>query len=424
MKKTLIITYYWPPKGGVGVQRWLKLTKYLYRNNLEPIIYTPDNGISPLNDISLLNEVPSNLKIIKKKIFEPQMLLNLFTKRSVSSDFLIRKSSNFLDLCFQWVRANIFIPDSRCFWIKPSIRFLDNYITENKIDIVISTGPPHSMHMIGLALKKKHNIKWIADFRDPWTEIEYFDNLPLLPIVLNKHKKLEKDVFLTADLIISVSNFWADRFRMSGAKNVFVLTNGYDSEDYEESNPKTPCSEFQIGHFGLYNKLRDYSFFWNTIIKLNNNLVGFESNLKLFFAGEVHADFFNNLKSKNLFQKLDYYDYLDHKDAIKNMMKCDLLLVTQGDTKLALGRLPAKVFEYLRSRRPILAIGKKNSDLEKLISNISYAWFVDFDNEHLLYQTIIEIYNLRISPKSFRDDISLFSRENQAKELINIINNL
>ena len=126
MKKILIITYYWPPQGGVGVQRWLKLTKYLYKYNYDPIIYTGKNSISPLIDSSLINELADRLKIIKKNIFEPQQIFNFFTGKSISSDVLIKKPSNFLDTIFKWIRANIFVPDSRCFWVNPSKLFLDN----------------------------------------------------------------------------------------------------------------------------------------------------------------------------------------------------------------------------------------------------------------------------------------------------------
>ena len=179
MKKILILTYYWPPHGGVGVQRWLKLSKYLLKHNCEPIVYTQSNGISPLEDLSLLNSVSNKIKVLRKKIFEPHRFMS-FLKKKPSSDFLIKKDNNFFSKILIWLRANIFIPDSRCLWIRPSISFLSQYLKKNHIDVIISTGPPHSMHLIALEIKNKHGIKWVADFRDPWTNIEYFDKLPLL----------------------------------------------------------------------------------------------------------------------------------------------------------------------------------------------------------------------------------------------------
>ena len=232
MKRILLITYYWPPKGGVGVQRWLKLSKYLYKENYNLIVYTPLGGVYPLKDETLLKYIPSGVKVLRKKIFEPQKLLSFFTKKKPASDVLIKDKPSILNKILVWLRANIFIPDSRCFWIKPSVNFLDKYLKKNSIDLIISTGPPHSMHLIALALKHKHNVKWIADFRDPWTYIEYFDKLPLLSFVRKKHKDLEKKVLKIADLILSVSPSWSHQLHILGARKTFTLTNGYDPDHY------------------------------------------------------------------------------------------------------------------------------------------------------------------------------------------------
>ncbi len=425
MKKVLIITYYWPPKGGVGVQRWLKLTKYLCQQNYQPIIYTSANGLSPLEDYNLKSSIPKGLKVLKKRIFEPQKILSFFTRKKPSSDVLIIPKPSVFKKIILWIRANFFVPDSRCFWIRPSVNFLTEYIKKNKIDIIISSGPPHSMHMIALKLKLKYNhIKWIADFRDPWTDIEYFEKLPMLSFVRNKHKKLEKKVLTSSDLVLSVSSSWSNDLMRQGAKKVFVLTNGYDSEDYHYNVQKSNANLFQVGHFGLYNKFRDHTFFWDVMRKISHNSPSFHSDLKLFFTGEVHSSFMNNIKDYNFHRNMEYHAYLSHQDAIKNMMQCDMLLVTQSKEKAVMGRLPAKLFEYFAAKKPILAIGQKNSDLEKIVSNISYAWFVDFDNSELLYDTILKIYNLRKSAMNYNDDISNFSRLNQAKELVKLFNTI
>ncbi len=424
MKKVLIITYYWPPQGGVGVQRWLKLSKYLLKYDYEPIIYTQSQGLSSLEDSSLVSNIPDGLKIIRNKILEPQKILSFFSKKRPSSDILIQEKANFFTKILIWLRANIFVPDSRCFWIKPSISVLNKYLKKNHIDLIISTGPPHSMHLIALALKNQHNIKWIADFRDPWTSIEYFEKLPLLNLQKKRHHHLEKKVLSQADLVLSVSDSWARDFNQLGAKKTTVLTNGFDLEDFNYVNSTQLTKSFVIGHFGLYNKLRDHVFLWNTIKKICRDRLSFQKDLKLFFSGEVHASFFEQIQKFGLKNKLEYYSYLPHSEAVEKMINSDILLVTQGDTQSVSGRLPAKVFEYIGARRPILAIGKKNSDLEKIISSISYGWFVDFNNDKLLYDTIIKIYEMRNSNPTYNDDISHFSREEQAKVLTKIIDDL
>tara|TARA_B100000530_G_scaffold283185_1_gene197185 strand:+ start:473 stop:1753 length:1281 start_codon:yes stop_codon:yes gene_type:complete len=426
MKKVLIITYYWPPKGGVGVQRWLKLTKYLCKHNCKPVIYTPDNGMTPLYDDSLLESIPAGLKVLKNKICEPQRILSFFTNKKPNSDVLVKTKNSLLNRLLVWFRSNFFIPDSRVFWIKPSIKFLTNYLENNPVDVIISTGPPHSMHLIALSLKKRFNIKWIADFRDPWTGIEYFDKLPFLSFVKKRHQYLEKQVLINTDLVLSVSPSWSNQMTILGAKKTFVLTNGYDPDDYNPQfeSANTKSNQFIIGHFGLYNQLRDHSFFWKTIHNITQGDADFLNNIRFLFAGEVHDNFFINIRNYKFDKKLEYYPYLNHSNSIKHMMNCDLLLVTQGQTKSVHGRLPAKLFEYIGSRRPILAIGEKNSDLEKIVSKISYAWFVDFDNYHLLEDTIFKIYELSKLKNAFEDDISSFSREEQVKQLIALIDNL
>ncbi|MFN3939263.1 MAG: hypothetical protein ACK4IY_01670, partial [Chitinophagales bacterium] len=192
MKKALIITYYWPPSGGAGVQRWLKMTKYLKELNIQPVIYTAENPDMALKDYSLMDEVPDDVIVIKQPVWEPydlyRKLLRKKKTESVNQGFISEtKKSTVLEKFAVWMRGNFFIPDARKFWIKPSIRFLQKYLLHSPVDIIISTGPPHSMHMIALGLKAQTNIPWIADFRDPWTNIDFYDQLYLSRWADNKH---------------------------------------------------------------------------------------------------------------------------------------------------------------------------------------------------------------------------------------------
>ena len=174
-KKIIIITYYWPPSGGPGVQRWLKFVKYLPEFGVQPIVYIPENPTYPIVDENLSKEVSEKAIILKHEIFEPYQLASLFSKnktKKISSGIIPnQKKQSLLDKVFLWIRGNFFIPDARIFWVKPSVAYLEKYILENDIDTIITSGPPHSLHLIGLELKQKLNVKWFADFRDPWTII-------------------------------------------------------------------------------------------------------------------------------------------------------------------------------------------------------------------------------------------------------------
>ncbi len=198
MKKVLIITYYWPPAGGPGVQRWLKFVKYLPDFDIEPIVYIPENPTYPLLDEKLVADVPQNVTILKNKIIEPYAWASVFSKKNtkkISSGIIPnQRKQSFVQKMMLWVRGNLFIPDARVLWVKPSVKYLSKYIQENNIDTVITTGPPHSLHLIGLQLKEKLNVKWIADFRDPWTTIGYHKALKLTEASAKKHKDMEKKV--------------------------------------------------------------------------------------------------------------------------------------------------------------------------------------------------------------------------------------
>src|SRR4030095_1074602 len=168
-KKVLIITYYWPPGGGSGVQRWLKFVKYLPQTGWQPVVYTPENGEMPVNDSSLTDDIPTGTEVLKTKIWEPYNLYKTFIGADknvkVSTGFLTEeKKPGMAERLSVWLRGNMFIPDARRFWIGPSIKYLSSYLEKSHVDVIVSTGPPHSMHLIAMKLSEKFNIPWVADF--------------------------------------------------------------------------------------------------------------------------------------------------------------------------------------------------------------------------------------------------------------------
>jgi len=286
MKKVLIISYYWPPSGGSGVQRWLKFAKYLPKFYWKPIIYTPENPYFDLMDNSLTAEIPNEVEVVKTKIWEPYYLKDKIFGKSKNSQTsgLINNTFTVKNYFFNWIRGNCFVPDPKIFWIKKSIDFLLKYINQNNIEYVVSTGPPHSMHLIALGLKKKNkNLKWIADFRDPWSKLDLLDNFHLSYFAKNKNKLLEKKVLCKANLILTVSEIWKDDFKKLGARNVKVITNGYDDSDFNNYTSKTSKEKFVIGHYGLINHLRNPKNFWKALDEMNLYFSIHNYNIKIFF---------------------------------------------------------------------------------------------------------------------------------------------
>ena len=264
MPKVLIITYYWPPSGGGGVQRWLKFVKYLPEFGWQPVVYTPENPESPAEDHSLLNDIPEQAVIVKKTIWEPYRVYKKFTGKGsdakINTGFLTEEKSNsLLEKISVFIRGNLFIPDARKFWINPSIRFLKKYLKDHPVDVIISTGPPHSMHLIALGLKKYFPIPWIADFRDPWTHIDFYDQLMLTRSSDRKHKKLEKTVLSKAEKVIAVGKQLGEELVSLGATDLTVLRNGHDIEEHENS---VMDKKFSILHAGSMNNDRNHPVFW------------------------------------------------------------------------------------------------------------------------------------------------------------------
>ncbi len=231
MKRVLVITYYWPPNGGAGVYRWLKFSKYLPGHGWTPVIYTPANPERVADDPALLRDVPPELEIIQRPITEPFSLYKRFTGKAqderVQTAFLREQSGGGWkeDLAL-WVRSNFFIPDARVWWVRPSIAFLKDHLRKHPVDAVITTGPPHSMHLIGQGLKRALGVTWIADFRDPWTDIDFYQQLKLTRWADARHHRMERSVLQEADRVVTVGWRWADDLARIGGRPVEVVTNG------------------------------------------------------------------------------------------------------------------------------------------------------------------------------------------------------
>jgi hypothetical protein len=290
-KKLLIITYYWPPAGGPGVQRWLKFVKYLPDFDIQPIVYVPENPTYPIVDDGLLNEVSDKAIILKNKIFEPYQLAGIFSKKQtqkISSGIIpAAKKQSVLEKLLLWVRGNLFIPDARKYWVKPSVTYLKKYIQENNIDTIVTSGPPHSLHLIGLKLKEELGVKWFADFRDPWTTIGYHKALKLSSYADKKHKFLESKVLNAADTIIVTSKTTKSEFQLLTQKPIEVITNGYDIENVAK---QTLDEKFTMAHIGSFLSDRNPKVLWEVLQELVSENSTFSANFQLKLIGKISQE--------------------------------------------------------------------------------------------------------------------------------------
>jgi len=429
-KKILIITYYWPPAGGPGVQRWLKFAKYLPEFGWKPIIFTPENPSYPLLDESLVKDVPEALEIIKTKIWEPYQLaekLNKSNKKFKAGQFDVGPHQSWKSKLSIWVRGNFFIPDARVFWVKPSTQFLEHYLKENKIDVVVTSGPPHSLHLIGLNLKKKlPNLKWIADFRDPWTEISYYKHLKLTKSSDKKHRQLESAVFKTADIILATSYTDAENFRKNGA-NAVCITNGFDKTDSSQipksSNTNTLKSKFTLSYIGVLEQLRNPGNLWKALDDLLKINADFADNFSLKFVGRIDDKILHEIENSSLKNSIVNLGYLSHDKAINEMQSSDILLITNFPNESSRGIIPGKIFEYLATGKQIISFGPDRADVSKILDETHAGKHFSYTDCEKIKEYILEKFNLWKNGNLLEntENIEQFSRKNLTKKLAEIL---
>ncbi|MEO9511637.1 MAG: glycosyltransferase family 4 protein [Flavobacteriaceae bacterium] len=422
MHKVLVIAYYWPPAGGPGVQRWLKFVKYLKDFDVEPIVYIPKNPNYPILDKDLAKEIPEGIQIIEHPIREPYALASILSKKktkTISSGVIQEKKPSFVEKILLWVRGNFFIPDARKLWVKPSIKYLSKIIEQEGIKSIITTGPPHSMHLIGLGLKKLYQIQWVADFRDPWTSIGYHSKLKLSEASQRKHKALEKNVLNTADKIVVTSNTTKKEFEQITKKPIKVITNGFDAINQETELD----TGFTIAHIGSLLTRRNPTHFWKVIKELIDENEDFRKQLKIQLIGVVGEEVLETIKQNGLQPYVDQLGYLTHEEVLKAQQKSQILLLLEIDSEETKGIIPGKLFEYLNAGRPILAIGPSGWEAGGIVEKTNAGARFTQEETTRIKDLLLTWFNsyqkgrLNLSPKG----IQQYHRKELTKELANFI---
>ena len=439
MKRVLIITYYWPPSGGSGVQRWLKMSKYLPENGWQPVIYTAEDAEYPVEDQSLEKDVAPEAEVIRRPIVEPytfyKKFLGIKKGEKVKAGFINEgaKKTGWKESLSVWLRGNLFIPDARCWWIKPSVRFLKKYLKEHPVYAIISTGPPHSMHLIAKALHKKLNIPWVADFRDPWTDIDFYKDLKLTRCADRRHHRLENQVLTEATRVVTVGWDCAKGLENHGAKNVAVITNGYDlgtncvktDENSSPSNKKT--STFTMSHIGIIGANRNPETFWSAISEIVETHHGTSLPIRIRLIGQVDNCVVESIKRHKIERFVEIIPYIPHNQVITEQQKSDILLLFVNNTPNAKGILTGKLFEYMASGRPILSIGPEDGDSARILNETQTGVTVDFNDKEKMKSVILDLM-IKYQDNQLVTDggeaIGKYSRKNLANEFVKILNEI
>lgn len=427
MKRVLIITYYWPPSGGGGVMRWLKMSKYLPELGWQPVIYTPENPDPSVRDESLLREIHPLTEIIRTPIREPYSIYRRLTGKKKSAEFkagYIAEASrgNRKERVAVFLRGNLLIPDPRVFWVRPSVRFLKKYLKENPVDLIVSTGPPHSMHLIAAGIKKQYSdTPWMADFRDPWTEIDFYHRLKLTPLADKIHRALEKKILTTADIVTTVSPYLQASTEKLAGRKIDLLYNGFDPEDFNLTE-KPDKTYFTISHYGAFNRDRNPDSLWQALGKLIRENAEFARKLRIQLIGQTDESIIRNAEIAGLKNNLVMHDHISHKSGLKLLAGSHMLLLPLNQAPHVKGILPGKMYEYMALKRPILAIGPPDGDFAGIIREAGAGYICDFADTVGIQSAILVVFEdfQKGSTRIYSANMDRFSRKNLAREMIGL----
>lgn len=420
MKKILVITYYWPPSGGAGVQRWLKFTRYLPEYGVQPVVLTVDPAQASYAqlDETLEAEIDPQTEVHRTKTFE---LYNLYMQLTGKKEipyggFANETRESFVQRLAKMVRGNFFIPDPRKGWNRYAYRKAVELIREHGIDTVVTTSPPHSTQLIGLKLKQKLGIRWIADLRDPWTDIYYYSELYHSFFARHIDRRLELKVLQQADRIITVSQdvkrIFAEKLPASEAGKFAVIPNGYDEEDFQqEIQPDT--DRFVITYTGTISAMYDIDGFLAALAALPASQL---ATIKLRFVGKIPPSIVEKIRQAVPDLELELAGYVDHRRSVGYLLQSSMQLLVIPKVDNNKGIITGKFFEYLASGRPVLAIGPKGGDLDDLMQKTDCGQLFSYDDDQGIKSMITRWQDSQLEIRN--QQRAQYSRRELARELV------
>ena len=438
MKKVLIITYYWPPSGGSGVQRWMYFAKYLPNFDIEPIVLTvrPDYASYKFIDKSFESKT-EGIKVFKTKSNEP---FNLYSKLigksksdAIPQAFTGESDPNLIQKFSRFVRGNFFIPDARIGWVNYAYHEAVKIIQDEKIDLIITTGPPHSSHLIGLKLRSKFNLKWIADFRDPWTELFYNKLFYRTRFANAKDRKLEERVLNSADKVITIGPTLATILEKKIVKegktnsNVEFIYNGYDQEIFKDLVRTQINEKFTICHLGILSDNQPIDGFIDAMKLLIDKNDSLANPIKIQLVGKIAPGILKRIHELDGKIELDLLEYMPHKLAMQQIMNADLLFNSLAEVPNGKYLISGKLIEYIATGNPILCLGSPDGDAAELLEQFPDSKVIDRKNSGEVYTLIQKVYTNWIEkkyPNTQKSLIEKYSRYSSTIKLSKIINGL
>ncbi|RLC53227.1 MAG: hypothetical protein DRH79_03930 [Candidatus Cloacimonadota bacterium] len=420
MKKVLVIVYYWPPSGGAGVQRWLKFVKYLPQFDWQPTVITTSNGDYPAIDESLLKEVPEDIKVIRTKTPTFGKWFSKAGEQSAPYGSLeTSEEDSFFRRFAIWCRLNLTVPDARVVWNKYALQAAFEEMRKFKYDLIITSGPPHSTHLIGRKLKNIFNVKWLVDFRDPWTKIDYLEKVNRFALTKKIDEKLEQKIINQCDRIISIN-----KSILKGLKAInkgIIIPNGFDPADFTEIEKKK-TKKFQINYFGNITAERDPSIVLKAVNQIYSQFPDIQINIWGNVSDEVKADLIS--LDENKFVK--FHNYIPHDKMMRRMVNSSLLLLLINNVPNNLGILTGKIYEYLGAKVPVLGVGPIEGEAAKILNETRSGKMCDYSDQKAISEFISWQYSMwkKDEKPTASGEIDQYDRVHLTKNLAEVLESL
>ena len=422
----LVIAYYWPPSGGSGVQRWVKFCKYLPAEGWTPVVFAPENADYPSLDPTIGADLPQDLELVRGRIWEPYAAYRKLTgAKSTEVTEISSGKKSFKQKLSLWIRANLFVPDPRVGWVRPSVKTLKNYLREHPVDVIVTTGPPHSVHLIGRKLHKALGIPWVPDFRDPWSRMYYLKYLPMTPATWRLLRRQEQAVLDECSTVLACTPLVQEEFRAQTRTPVACITNGYDEEDFAGPAPE-PDGLFNLTHTGLFAADGNPVALWQVLGKMAAEDPAFRQALRIRLAGKVDREVLQSMEDNGLKDNIIALGYCSHPRAVREQRAASILLLPLRNDPQYRPILPGKLFEYLAARRPVLGIGQTDGAMARVIGEAHAGVTLDWADASALEAFLREAWKQHCSGgvPATAGDIGPYSRRATAHALAQLLETL
>jgi glycosyltransferase involved in cell wall biosynthesis len=432
MPKVLIISYYWPPAGGPGVQRVLKFVKYLRQFDWEPFVLTVKNGEFHAIDYSLARDIPEGIHVFKTSSIEPGSLYRKFvginTRDSIDVAVLTEENPGWKKRISNWIRLNCFIPDAKIGWKPFAVHTGKKIIKQVHPDIIFSSSPPPTVHLIAQKLARWSGIKWVADFRDPWINIYHYHKAPKCRLAKRIDVRLENKVRQRADRIITVSEGF---FKTHTSTPEYVISNGFDDDDYQPPPDKKFShnhKKFTICYMGSLKARQYIDTFFNVLEDIQSKYPDKKPQITLKFIGRIPPFIESKIRKKNIDVEFEFAGYLDHHKALQDAAHADMLLLIIGKSHISKSILTGKLFEYLMLAKPILAYGPLKGAAHRVLMQTKSGEMFDYQDlsgpAEFIEKQIIRWRKGKTELPIDHFEIKKYSRKEQTRQLVEIFKEL